>query len=455
VAAGRFIAVMTNSDRMASLLHSFRIVALALFVIGAAAPAWGQGSRPPVLVDRIVALVGKQVITRFELNERIERTVQELRARKIALPAPDELQKQVLERLIVERVQLKHAEETGLRVDDQTVDAALLRVAENNNLTLTQFRQALEKDGITLKKFREDLRTEILVSRLRDRDVEGRITVAESEIDLFMADQENTKDQDSSAEYEISHILVRVPEQASPEQISERRSRVEEALKRVRAGSEFAQVAAAFSDAPEALAGGGLGWRVRDRLPDLFVDALVKMKPGDVSEILRSPAGFHVLKLTNQRGAGAPFLIEQNLARHILVRVNEIVSESEAQRKLVNLRERIINGVDFGELAKLNSDDGSAARGGDLGWLYPGDTVPEFERAMRELKVGEVSQPVKSPFGWHLIQVSERRMADMAADRKRLEARRFLRDKKSDEAYQEWVRQLRDRTYVEYRLDER
>jgi len=446
---------MKNPDRMASLLHSFRIAALALFAIGAAAPAWGQGSRPPVLVDRIVALVGKEVITRFELNERIERTVQELRARKIALPAPDELQKQVLERLIVERVQLKHAEETGLRVDDQTVDAALLRVAENNNLTLTQFRQALEKDGITLKKFREDLRTEILTSRLRDRDVEGRITVAESEIDLFMADQENNKDQDSSAEYEISHILVRVPEQASPDQLSERRSRAEEALKRVRAGSEFAQVAAAFSDAPEALAGGGLGWRVRDRLPDLFVDALAKMKPGDVSEILRSPAGFHVLKLTNQRGAGAPFLVEQNLARHILVRVNEIVSESEAQRKLVNLRERIINGVDFGELAKLNSDDGSAARGGDLGWIYPGDTVPEFERAMRELKVGEISQPVKSPFGWHLIQVTERRMADMAADRKRLEARRFLRDKKSDEAYQEWVRQLRDRTYVEYRLDER
>lgn len=446
---------MTIFCRTASLLHPVRVAAVALLAICMAAPVWGQGARQPLLVDRIVALVGNEVITRYELNDRIERTVQELRARKIALPAPDELQKQVLDRMIVERVQLKHADETALRVDDQTVDAALARVAENNNLTLTQFRQALEKDGIPLKKFREELRTEILLSRLRDRDVEGRITVAESEIDLFLADQENAKGQDTSTEYELSHILVRVPEQASPDQLAERRSRAEEALKRLRAGSEFTQVAAAFSDAPEALAGGGLGWRVRDRLPDLFVDALTKMKPGDLSEILRSPAGFHVLKLTNQRGAGAPFLVEQNNARHILVRVNELVSESEAQRKLANIRERIVNGVDFAELAKLNSDDGSAPRGGDLGWIYPGDTVPDFERAMRELKVGEISQPVKSPFGWHIIQVTERRMADMAADRKRLEARRFLRDKKSDEAYQEWVRQLRDRAYVEYRLEER
>ena len=427
-----------------------------------AVPAWGQGAAPaPVartpitLVDRIVAVVGNEVITRFELNERIERAVQELNSRKISLPPPDVLRSQVLERMVVERVQLKYAEETGLRVDDQQVDAALGRVAENNKMTVPQFREALERDGIPFAKFREELRNEIIMSRMRDRDVEGRITVSESEVDLYMADQETAKDQDNSSEYELSHILVRVPEQAGPEQIAERRSRAEEVLKRLRAGEDFAQVSAAFSDAPEALTGGGLGWRPRDRLPDLFVDALAKMKPGDVSDILRSPAGFHVLKLTNQRGAGMPFLVEQNHVRHILVRPNEVLSETEAQRKLANLRERIVNGVDFGELAKLNSDDGSAPRGGDLGWIYPGDTVPEFERAMRELKVGEVSQPVKSPFGWHLIQVTERRMADMATDRKRMEARRALREKKSEEAYQEWVRQLRDRAYVEYRLDER
>lgn len=431
---------------------------MVLAALCIAGPVWGQQGAtrvPIVLVDRIVALVGNQVITRSELNERIERATQELRARKIALPAPEELQKQVLDRMLIEQVQLKYADETGLRVDDQTVDAAVGRVAESNNLTLPQFRQALERDGIPLKKFREELRTEIILSRLRDREVEGRISVAESEIDLLLADREASKDQDNSAEYELSHILVRVPEQASPDQLAERRGRAEEALKRLRAGAEFAQVAAAFSDAPEALAGGGLGWRARDRLPDLFVDPLTKMRPGDLSEILRSPAGFHLLKLTNQRGAGAPFLIEQNHVRHILARTNELLSESEAQRKIANLRERIINGVDFAELAKLNSDDGSASRGGDLGWIYPGDTVPEFERAMRDLKVGDISEPVKSPFGWHLIQVTERRMADMAADRKRLEARRMLRDKKSDEAYQEWVRQLRDRIYVEYRLEER
>jgi peptidyl-prolyl cis-trans isomerase SurA len=197
-----------------------------------------------------------------------------------------------------------------------------------------------------------------------------------------------------------------------------------------------------------------MGWRSQDRLPELFVDALAKLNPGELSGVLRSPAGFHVLKLVELRGAGAPQLVEQAHVRHILVRTNELVSEDEAKRKLSNLRERIVNGVDFAELARLNSDDGSASRGGDLGWIYPGDTVPEFERAFGELKLNEVSQPVKTPFGWHLIQVLERRTSDMSGERRRLEARKVLRERKGDEAYQEWLRQLRDRAYVELRLEE-
>jgi peptidyl-prolyl cis-trans isomerase SurA len=234
-----------------------------------------------------------------------------------------------------------------------------------------------------------------------------------------------------------------------------RRARTEEALKRLKDGADFAQLAATYSDAPDALQGGVVGWRNQQRLPELFVEALAGLKPGDVSGVFRSPAGFHFVKLIDMRGAGAPLLVEQAHIRHILVRTSELVSENEAKRKLLGLRDRIVNGVNFAELARLNSDDGSASRGGDLGWVYPGDTVPEFERAFTELKLMEVSEPVKTPFGWHLIQVLERRTADMSTDRKRIEARKALLDRKGDEAYQEWLRQLRDRAYVELRLEER
>ena len=406
-----------------------------------------------MLVDRIVAVVNNEVITQIELRDRLQRVIQELQIRNTSVPDREQLERQVLERIITERVQLQQASETGLRVDELQLDQAVGRVASNNNMSIAEFRAALEQEKVPFNKFREELRVEIVISRLRDRDVENRITVSDSEIDMFLSDQQAVKD--GASEYNLSHILVRLPEQASPEQIERQRLRVEEALKRLRGGGDFGQVSAAFSDAPEALAGGELGWRGKDRLPELFAQALEKMKAGEVSGVLRSPAGFHLLRLNAQRGATESFMVEQSRVRHILLRVNELVSESEAQRKAANLRERIVNGVDFAELARLNSDDGSAARGGDLGWIYPGDTVPEFERAMRDLKISEISQPVKSSFGWHLIQVQERKMADMAQDRKRLEARKVLRERKSDEAYQEWLRQLRDRAYVEIRTEER
>lgn len=405
------------------------------------------------LLDRIVAVVNTEVITKFDLDERVERVIQDLRARKTPLPDTAALERQVLERLILDRAQLQYAKETGLVIEDAQVDQAMVRVAANNNMSLPDFRRALERDRIPFDKFREDLRREITLSRLRDREVDNRVTVSESEVDLFLEDQSSSKE--AGAEYDLSHILVRVPEQASPEQLERQRARAEQAQKQATGGGDFAQIAATFSDAPEGLTGGNLGWRTEDRLPDLFLDAVVKMKPGQVSPVLRSPAGFHVLKLNNKRLGGTPFLVEQTQARHILVRTNDLVSETEAQRKLASLRERIVGGQNFAELAKLNSDDGSAPRGGDLGWIYPGDTVPEFERAMNELKPGEISPPVKSPFGWHLIQVMDRRTADVSSDRRRLEARRTLREKKSDEAFQEWLRQMRDRTYVEYRLEER
>jgi peptidyl-prolyl cis-trans isomerase SurA len=404
------------------------------------------------LVDRIVAIVNKEVITEYELAERIGRIQKDLQHRGTALPDRREIEHQVLERLIIEKVQLQFARETGLRVDDIELDRTVARVAEGNKLPLTSFRQTLERDGIPFDAFREELRNEILMTRLRERDVTSKITISEGEVETFLLEQNERKG--AATEYNVAHILVRVPERATPEQLESRRARAEEAVKRLKEGATFAQIAATYSDAPDALLGGSMGWRSQDRLPELFVEALAKLNPGELSGVLRSPAGFHVLKLVELRGAGAPQLVEQAHVRHILVRTNELVSEDEARRKLSNLRERVVNGVDFAELARLNSDDGSASRGGDLGWIYPGDTVPEFERAFGELKLKEVSQPVKTPFGWHLIQVLERRTSDMSGERRRLEARKILRERKGDEAYQEWLRQLRDRAYVELRLEE-
>ncbi len=427
---------------------------VALASVAALALAQSAPSRTRIqLVDRIIAVVNQEVITQFELSARMQRVTRELQQRNTPLPDREVLERQLVERMITERVQLQRATELGLRVDDQQLDQTVARVAENNKMSVEQFESALARDGIPIQKFREELRSEIVISRLRDREVDNRISISENEVDLYITEQADSKE--TASEYELSHIVLRVPEQASPEQAERQRGRAEEVVKRSRAGADFGQMSAAYSDAPEAMTGGEMGWRERDRIPDLYLNALSKMRPGEVSEVLRSPAGFHVLKLTNLRGSGAPLMIEQTRARHILLRVGESTSEAEATRKLQNLRERIVNGVNFGEIAKLNSDDGSAGNGGELGWLYPGDTVPEFERAMNELKVGEITQPIKSPFGMHLIQVLERRTADMSSDRKRLDARRVLRDKKSDEAYQEWLRQLRDRAYVELRLEDR
>lgn len=416
---------------------------------GRAAPGAGGAA----LVDRIVAVVNSEVITQFELSERVTRVLHDLGGRGTPLPDRAELQKQVLERMIIERVQLQLARETGLQIDDLQLDATIGRIAENNRMPLAEFRRTLERDRIPFDKFREEVRNEIILTRLREREVDNKITVAESEIDNFTAQQKEGKT--ATAEYNLAHILVRVPEEARPEQLARQRARAEEAVKRIKAGADFAQVAATYSDASDALEGGNLGWRGQERLPEMFAEAVAQLRSGDISSIMRSPAGFHILKLNGQRGAGAAYMVEQNHVRHILIRVTEVVAEDEAKRKLVALRERIVNGTDFGDLARLSSDDGSAARGGDLGWIYPGDTVPEFERAVKELKPMEVSQPIRTQFGWHLLQVLERRTADASAERKRLEARKALRDRKSDEAFQEWLRQLRDRAWVEYRLEER
>lgn len=419
-------------------------------------PAPRQAARQPqriALVDRIVAIVGREVVTASELSERREFAERQLQGQGTPLPERGILERQILERLILDKVQLQLAKESGIRVEEIQLDRALERVAENNRMTLTAFRQALEKDGVAFEKFRDEVRQQIQMQRLREREVDDRIEVSESEIENFLAE---AKSGDSRSEYSLAHVLVRLPEQASPEQIDIARKKAEKARAESAAGTDFAKIAASYSDAPDALQGGTMGWRAEDRLPEIFAGAVKGMKAGETSAVLRSAGGFHVVKLLERRGAEDGALIEQTRARHILIRTNEAVSESDARRRLTDLRERIVTGgADFAELAKLHSADGSASRGGDLDWLLPGDTVPEFERVMISLKPGEISQPFKSPFGWHLAQVLERRAAGLTQDRRRLQARQALKERKADEAYQEWLRLLRDRTYVEMRLEDR
>ena len=418
-------------------------------MLAAQAPA-----QPARSVDRIVAVVNKEVVTASELRERVELAARELARQRTPLPERALLERQVLERLIIDKAQLQLAADSGLRVDELQLDRAVDRIAENNKMTLAAFRRALENDGVVLARIREELRQQIVMQRLREREVDERIEVGETEIDLYLEEQKAGRGE--REEYNIAHILVRLPDQASPERIEQGRARAEKVLAEARAGADFGALAASYSDAGDALQGGQMGWRAADRLPDLFANALRGLKAGESTEVLRSPAGFHVLRLVERRGAGADQVTSQTHLRHILVKTSEVVSEADARRRLADLRERIVaGGVDFAALARLHSVDASAARGGDLGWVFPGDTVPEFERAMNALKPGEVSQPVQSPFGWHLIQVLERRTGSLPPERLRLMARQALRERKSEDAYQEWLRQLRDRTYVEIRLEEK
>jgi peptidyl-prolyl cis-trans isomerase SurA len=411
-----------------------------------------EAARDIVQLDRIIAVVNDEVITRNDLDRRIAMVVKQLESRKTEVPPSNVLEKQLLERMINDRAQLQYAKETGIRVEDAQLEKTLLRIAQENKMTLAAFREALEKDGIKFSQFREEIRNEIILARVKEREVDSKMVVAESEIDNFLNTMQAQKSQ--SLEYRIGHILVRLPEGANAEETAEKQARAAEAAEKLRAGEDFAQVSAQYSEAPEANEGGEMGWRTADRLPTMFVEAVQPLKINGVTPVLKSANGFHVLKLLDKRGAGGPASIQQTHTRHILIKVSELTPEADAKHRLVELKERLDNGADFAELARLHSEDPSASEGGDIGWIAPGDTVPEFERAMKALEPGQVSDPVQTPFGWHLIQLLDRRTDDVGQDRQRLYARQQLRTRKSDEAYQEWVRQLRDRAYVEIRLDD-
>ena len=436
------------------MMSLLRVVLLFIFLLGgASAQTPARQNSEPIPADRIVAVVNDEVITLHELRSRLNIAVSQLRQQGTPIPPRDVLQKQMLERLIMDKVQLQHARDVGMRIDDSQLDMALQRIAAGNKMSMAQFREALQKDGVVFSKFREEIREEMTIARIREREVENKIVISEGEIDNYL--KGDSAKEGAGEEYEVAHILLRAPESASSEQIRVLKAKADQILERASKGENFSQLAAAYSDAPDGLQGGSLGMRPLDRLPSIFSEVVVKLQQGEVAPLLRSPNGFHIVKLVAKRGGANLPAVQQTRVRHILIKVNEVVSESEARHKIEGIHDRIKHGEKFSELARSHSQDGSATKGGDLGWIYPGDTVPEFERAMNELKPGVVSAPVKSPFGFHLIEVLERRVQDVSADRQRAAARQVLRERKLDEAYQDWLRQARDRAYVELRLEDR
>jgi peptidyl-prolyl cis-trans isomerase SurA len=429
----------------------------------AAAPAKPtSGFLPPAsssanVIDAIAVVVNDDIITRNELAQRVRSVAARRRQAGGAVPDESVLQRQVLERMIVERAQQQLGKEMGVRVDDGTLDRAIGRIAEQQKLSLQEFRNAIEKEGTPYAAFREEIRNEIIVQRLREHEVDNKIQVSEAEVDSFLAaEQAAAADR---VEVNLAQILVRIPDNASPEQIAARKARADEVLRQLRTGADFAKMAATYSDASDALQGGAIGWRDPRNLPPVFADALAKLAPGQATPAIRSQTGFHILKLVERRSAAAKKeveLVQQTRARHILIKVTPTMSATEAKRKLAEMKERIENkAAKFEDLARQFSGDSSAAKGGDLGWMAPGDIVPEFETVMNKLKVGEISDVVETPFGYHLIEVLERKADDQSVERERAAARMALRERKLVEASEDWERQLRDRAYVEFRLDDK
>ena len=405
------------------------------------------------LLDRVVAVVNDEAITQYEVAEQRRGVLLQMREAKMTPPAPDVLDRQVLERLITERALLQFAKETGVRVDDTAVERTVQRIAQENKLSPDEFRKVLERENVPYARYREDIRREITLQRLREREVEARVGASDAEVDQFLATSAAREGGD--VEYLLSHILVSVPEQSSPDQVAARQQRAVAALQQVKTGGDFAQVAASFSDAQDALTGGSLGWRSAARLPTVFVEVVRSLEKGGVSNVLRSPAGFHIVRLVDVRDRNAPTIVDQTRVRHILIRVSETVSDADAKVRIDRVKDRLDSGAKFEDIARVNSEDGSAAKGGELGWVNPGDTVPEFEQAMNRLALGATSGPVRTQFGWHLIKVEERRRQDVTKDRQREQARTAIRQRKADEQFQEFVRQTRDRAYVEYKADDR
>lgn len=421
-----------------------KIITLAWFA-GISNPIWAADP-----VDRIVAIVEEDVVLGSELDERVRTVKNQLQEQGTPLPPDSVLEKQVLDRLILTKLQIQMAENTGIRVDDETLNQTISKIAAENQLTLVQFREILEQDGYQYDDFREDIRNEILLSRLRQRQVENRVFVSDREIDDFLVNMQHQGGLEK--EYRISHVLIEMPESPTAEDLEQTRMLADKVQKELQAGGDIAAIAATYSDGDQGLEGGDLGWRKYSQVPSLFTDFIATMDKGEISELIRSPNGFHIIKLMDVRD-GEPLVVTQTHARHILIKPSQILTEAQVKDRLLALKQRIESGDDFSELARGNSEDlVSAADGGDLGWTNPGDMVPEFENEMKALSANQISEPFQTQYGWHILQVLERREFDSTDEIRRTRAREFIRQRKLNEAQETWLRQLRDEAYVEYRL---
>ncbi len=429
------------------------LLSTIVFALSATSTVLLAAEKAPIeKMDRIIAVVDQSVITERELLGRMESVKAQMIKKGVEVPPDDILQKQILERLIVDSLQLQLAAQTGIKVDDAQLDKTIERIAEQNNMTMPAFKKALEEDGMKFYKFREDIRNDIILARLRERDVDNKVNISEAEIDNYLSTQEKEGDLD---EFNISQILIRLPEDSSPEDIQKARTRTEQVIKALSEGMSFEKASANFSDAPNALDGGALGWRSGQQMPPEFLELIKTLQVGGVSRPFRSGNGVHILKLNERRAGTSTLIVEQTHVRHILLKPNEVLSDKEAKQKIEGIKERIDHGTPFQDMARQYSDDGSASNGGDLGWISPGDTVPVFEKTMAELAVNEVSAPIRSQFGWHVLQVLERRKQDMSKESKRLKARQEIRARKAEEAYNEWIHELRDKAFVELRLEDK
>lgn len=416
------------------------------------------GQKRSQLVDEVVAIVNNSVITRRELLDRADEIESQLRAANRPIPARPDLLGEVLERLVMERVQSQAAQDAGIKVTDQEVDRAIESVAQQNKMSVSDLRGRVEASGMSWTKYRDELRKQVQVIRLREREVDSKVQVYDGEIDNYLAARNGQSANAGPTEYNVQQILVRVPENASDAEKAQLKAKAESLLKQAQGGADFAELAKANSEAPEASQGGAIGFREIGRLPALFANAIVDLQPGSVvPDVVESANGFHVLRLASKRAApaqpAAADHITQTQVRHILIRTGPNMPEAEAKRQMSTIRDRITHGGDFADAARRYSQDGSASQGGELGWVSPGELVPEFEQAMNRLRPGEISDPVVTQFGVHLIQVENRRETEVSAEKQRDFARAEVREQKLRVAYDDWVRQLRSAAYVEYRIN--
>lgn len=402
-------------------------------------------------LNGIAAVVDDDVITWHELDQRVKTISAQLQKQGNRLPAREIIERQILERLIVEKLQLSRAKEAGIQVDDEELNRIITKIANENGMPLKQFRAALEADGMSFSFFREQIRNEVLISRLKSSQVDNRVNVSPQEVETFLEARQQQGEQDT--EYRLRHILVSLPGNASPEQVKQAEEKAQDLLAQLQQGADFRQLAIAYSDGQQALEGGDLGWRRAGQLPTLFAEVVMQMQPGEVSPVTRSSSGFHLLLLEEKRGEEKAIIRQVN-ARHILIRTGDLVSDDEARERLQRLRERIIGGEEFNTLARANSEDpGSAVKGGELGWADPSKYVGPFGETLRDTPVGEISQPVKTQFGWHILQPLGWREHDNTEEQLRNQAFKTLRERKIEEQTQVWLQRLRDEAYVEYRLE--